>query len=123
MQVRFAFPLPLLIAAALIGGCGSGPHAISSLSEQPSNSPSSAASASAPARTQSGTQASSTSAGSAGASALLSGPMTPQAVVKMVSPSVVRIEVTGSSSNSGFFSRGGSSDESGSGTGIIMDAQ
>jgi S1-C subfamily serine protease len=49
--------------------------------------------------------------------------MTPQDVVKLVSPSVVRIEVSGSSSGGGFFGRGSSSNANGSGTGIVIDGQ
>jgi S1-C subfamily serine protease len=118
MQVRFAFALPVLVAAALLAGCSSGRHTISSLTAQPSTSPGASTAASASARPQGSGAA---TAGSA--TPLVNGPMSPQAVVKMVSPSVVRIEVAGSNSGGGFFGRGGSANESGSGTGIIIDTQ
>jgi S1-C subfamily serine protease len=49
--------------------------------------------------------------------------MSPQQVVKLVTPSVVRIEATGSGSGSGASSLGrGSTQSQGSGTGVIIDS-
>ncbi len=117
MELRFAFPIPFLIAGALIAGCASGPRTIGSVTSQPTSS-STATGASARSPGITGAQ----SAGGTAASALTNGPMSPQSVIKLVSPSVVRIEVSGSNSTPGFFGRG-SSNETGSGTGIIIDTQ
>jgi serine protease Do len=54
-------------------------------------------------------------------SALTSGPMSPQQVVKLVTPSVVRVQVTGESRGGGFF--GQSTQDNGTGTGVIVDDQ
>lgn len=124
MRLRLAFPLPFILATALLAACSGGPRTIGQAAAgSAASSPSSPVSV--PARGQNSGSASAPSASGAPAKAttLLDGPMSPQDVVKLVSPSVVRIEVSGSSSGSGFLGRGSSSSEQGSGTGVVMDAQ
>src|SRR5689334_25401004 len=114
MRLRLAVTLPFLTAAALAAGCSAG-HNLAGQGSRTSTitQPSSA---SAPA-------ASSKASSASKATSLTDGPMTPQQVVKAVTPSVVRIQVSGSGSGANPFSRGSQQTQQGSGTGVVLDDQ
>jgi len=112
MKLYYTIGLPLLVTAALMAGCA-GTQKTASRTSAPTETRSSATTVS-----PAGGEA---SAGAASLNGLGSGPMSPQQVVKAVTPSVVRVQASGSSRSSGIFGRGEQSQ--GTGTGVIIDDQ
>ena len=112
MKLYYTIGLPLLVTAALMAGCA-GTQKTASRTSAPTETRSGATTVS-PAGGE-------TSAGAASLNGLGSGPMSPQQVVKAVTPSVVRVQASGSSRSSGIFGRGEQSQ--GTGTGVIIDDQ
>jgi len=110
--MRLRLTLPLIAAGALLAGCGAA-HQFPGQTQSPASQPPSS-SAGAPAAGQASTAANR-------ATILTDGPMTPQQVVKLVTPSVVRIQASGGS-GTGSLGRGSQSQQEGSGTGVIIDS-
>jgi len=112
MKLHYTAGLPLVVTAVLLAGCASTQKTASRTS--------------GPATTGSNVTnvapAGGDSSGGAGIlNGLGSGPMSPQQVVKAVTPSIVRVQASGSSHTSGIFGRGEQSQ--GTGTGVIIDGQ
>jgi serine protease Do len=112
MKLQAASPLVLAAALALAAGCTTSTRsATRTTPERPSTS-------SAPS-----VSTSPSTGGGASASALTDGAMTPQQVVKLVTPSVVRVQATGSAPSGVFGGSGRSQQQQGTGTGVIIDSQ
>jgi serine protease Do len=112
MKLHYTAVLPLIAAAGLLAGCA-GTAKTASRTTQSATGARSGFTTSAP----SGSDA---SGGAASLNGLGSGPMSPQQVVKLVTPSIVRVQASGGS-HSGIFGR--SEQSQGTGTGVIIDGQ
>lgn len=120
--MRPTIVLPLVAAGALLAGCGAA-RSLPGQTQAPPSQPSSS-SASRPVSPSTGSGITQGSGAGSRATSLTDGAMSPQQVVKLVTPSVVRIEASGSASGSGASSlgRGSSTQSQGSGTGVVIDA-
>ena len=112
MRLRYTIVMPLAAAASLLAGCARAQKTVSRTLSPASDARSGGTTSAAAPNNSSGVGASLNGLGS--------GPMSPQQVVKAVTPSIVRVQASGGS-RTGIFGR--TEESQGTGTGVIIDSQ